>query len=460
MRVPYIIIVSVLLVVVLMIGQIIPSVSFDISLSITVGLVLGFLTFLKPEIGMIFLLISSLFFQEIVVGNISTAVDQSGRGLGIRPDDILLILIMIGWFARLVLRRELISIPRTPLNRPILLLILSIVFSTIIGCFWNGLPLSTGLFYGGKRIQYFVLFLMVITNIRTLKAIKTSVILLLIASGGVAVWGIIEHIIQPEARIAGAFQRSQAPILGGFFIVIIFMALAFFMAKKELLYRVFLLGLMFISLYAVTFTRSRASYVALYIGLIIFALFFRKYVLIAIPVLLVFLTPYIFPTEVVSAINQIGGVLPQEYRSEGVSAPSWNARVDAWKVAIPLILKSPAWGYGPGSYSLAWFDNTYIMDAISFGLIGLGLFLWSLIRMAQTAWNLYKQKEEIFLSVLAMGYIGGLIGLIIHGVAVTTFWNIRIMVPFWFLTGLVMAGWHLQQEKEAGITIENIPETT
>jgi len=437
-----------------LIGKAVVTIPFAYSLALTGGLVMGVLTFLRPEIGLGFLLLSTLFLPEVAMGEVSMGMTRGSRDIGIRPDDILLVLIMFGWFARLVVRRELITLPKTPINIPILLLSVSIILSTIIGCFLGDVPFTTGLFYSGKRLQYFIVFLMVITNIKTLRSIKISIVLLLIASGFVALWGIGEHLLLPEVRISGPFQRAQAPMLGGFFVLIVFTALALFFYKKSLFYRLLLIGLMFASLYAITFTTSRASYVALYIGLIIFAFLSRKYLLLAVPILLIILTPYIFPQQVLEAIYQIGGVLPGEWRAPGVVAPSWEARIGAWQYAIPLVLKRPFFGYGPGSFALSWFDNTYVIDMVYLGLVGLLLFVWLIIRLAQTSWTLYRQDKDPYLSALAMGYLGGLIGLLIHGIAVPTFWTIRTMVPFWFLTGLVVVGWHLYQEGKVGQVVE------
>jgi hypothetical protein len=49
-----------------------------------------------------------------------------------------------------------------------------------------------------------------------------------------------------------------------------------------------------------------------------------------------------------------------------------------------------------------------------------------------------KEIEHNYIVALSAGYLGGLVALVIHGMAVTTFYNIRTMIPFWFLTGLVM----------------------
>jgi hypothetical protein len=37
-----------------------------------------------------------------------------------------------------------------------------------------------------------------------------------------------------------------------------------------------------------------------------------------------------------------------------------------------------------------------------------------------------------------MGYLGGFVGLFVHGMSANTFIIVRIMEPFWFLTAMVI----------------------
>ncbi|MDI6788288.1 MAG: hypothetical protein QME51_07945, partial [Planctomycetota bacterium] len=100
-----------------------------------------------------------------------------------------------------------------------------------------------------------------------------------------------------------------------------------------------------------------------------------------------------------------------------------------------------------------------ILDLVYMGIIGLGTFIWLLVRMFRTAYPLTKQSSlaaqypsrEIdpkYIEALSIGYLGGFIALLIHSIAVTTFYNIRTMIPFWFLTGLIIVLRHLIEEEK------------
>lgn len=418
-------------------------VSSNIIFAVLGGGLLGILTFLRPEIGIYFVLFTALFFPEVPVGSVGTGLTSAQREIGIRPEDILIIFIAIGWFARLVAKRELLTIPQTPINLPIIILSCIMVIATLIGVLFGSVSLATGFFYTLKRLEYFLIFFMVIVNIKTVKEVKTGLIFLLIASAFVALYGIIEHAGAPEARISSSFQRSQANILGGFFVIIIFMALSFLLNYRSITTRLWVFIVLCISLYAVIWTKSRSSYSALYLGLIIFSLLARKPFLLVIPILFIIFQSSLLPEHVLKAIQSIKGVYSHEEFN-----PSWASRVESWNDALPRILSSPFLGYGLGAFDLARVDNQYIMDALYMGLTGLGVFIWLIVRLFSSIWAMHLNSAYLYNRALALGFVGGLIGLLIQGIAVTNFYTIRTMVTFWFLSGLVMVAIHLEAEQK------------
>ncbi|MBI4834628.1 MAG: O-antigen ligase family protein [Planctomycetes bacterium] len=444
------------------VAQSIVLISPEIGLALACGAVLGTVSFLYPNIGVYFVLIT-LFFPEISIGAVGTGMTAAKRDIGIRPEDILIVLISVGWFARLVAKRQEILIPHTPVNTLVIILSFVMVFTTLHGALVGSVPLATGFFYVMKKLEYFVVFFMVITNIKTEKEIKTGIAILMVASIIVALWGIVEYtILSPEMdlsriRISGPFRRSQANILGGFFIIIIFIALGFLFKYRPMKFssKTGLLGLIILSLIAVVLTRSRSSYSAIFAGFIIFSLLARRYYLLIIPILLISFMQYLFPPQIVETIHSIRGV-----QERGIN-PSWDARWDAWKEAWEnKISKNPVIGHGLGSVDLAWVDNQYVLDLVYMGVIGLGLFIWLLFRLFGSAAGFYRDTMDSYNKGLSLGFMCLLIGLMIQGIAVTNFYTIRTMVPFWFVTGLVMVARNLEIGKsEQPVKVEGIEST-
>jgi hypothetical protein len=443
------------------VAQSIVFISPEIGLALVSGAILAAVSFFYPNIGVYFVLIT-LFFPEISVGSVGTGMTAAERDIGIRPEDILIVLISLGWFARLVAKRQEILIPHTPVNTLIFILSFAMVFSTLYGALTGSVSLATGFFYVMKKLEYFVVFFMVITNIKTEKELRIGITVLLVASIVVALWGIVEYQIlasemdMSRIRVSGPFSRSQANILGGFFIIIIFIALGFLFKYRPMKFssKMGLLGLIALALIAVVLTRSRSSYSAIFAGFIIFSILIRRFSLLIIPIFLLVFMQYLFPPAVVETIHSIRGV-----QERGVN-PSWDARWDAWKEAFEnKISKSPVIGLGLGSVDLAWVDNQYVLDFIYMGVIGLGMFIWLLFRLFGSVAGFYRDTEDPYNKGLSLGFMCVLLGLMIQGVAVTNFYTIRTMVPFWFVTGLVMVARNLEISKsEQPVKVEGITE--
>jgi len=54
--------------------------------------------------------------------------------------------------------------------------------------------------------------------------------------------------------------------------------------------------------------------------------------------------------------------------------------------------------------------------------------------------------EELYKG-LVLGFIAGFIGLVFHAVTANTFTMIRIMEPFWFVTGIIMMLPRMKEEE-------------
>jgi len=393
------------------------------------------------------------------MGSAETGIGQA-RAIEIRAEDILIAIVTLGWFIGLVAKRKPLDIPRTPLNKPIIIFCILMIISAIWGVFKGTTTPTAAFFFTLKRIQYFLIFFMVIANIKTYKQLKFNVTTILSLATIVAVWGAMDYYLMPISRASGPFRTDQNALLGGFLLIISFIAMAFILRYPRWQSYAYLLPLIIISVYAIAFTTSRASYVGLFTGFIAFSFLSRKIVLLCLPILLLFAMIYFLPAKVKTAAFSIKGVWDKKTTVNS----SWESRINAWTTSIPMIASDPILGLGPGSVPLSWADNQYITDLLYMGVIGLGLFLWLIIRIYLSVKPLrhlgpptYIQlgtlsegresiEMEYYIGTLAIGYSTALIALLVQGLAVATFYTVRIMVPFWFLTGLMMVALNLANQ--------------
>jgi len=70
--------------------------------------------------------------------------------------------------------------------------------------------------------------------------------------------------------------------------------------------------------------------------------------------------------------------------------------------------------------------------------------MWRLLRVA---WTTYQRMRGTRFESLALGYLAGLVSLLVHAIGANTFIIVRIMEPFWFFAGIVTMLPLLQPEK-------------
>jgi len=112
--------------------------------------------------------------------------------------------------------------------------------------------------------------------------------------------------------------------------------------------------------------------------------------------------------------------------------------------------------FGWGITRLQILDSQFARFLVEIGLVGTGLFTWILWRIFRTAWWLKNHTKDWVVKSYAIGYLACFIGVLIHSLGTITFYIVRIMEPFWFLTG-IMVWWYLRRRDtmEEGRTLDD-----
>jgi O-antigen ligase len=115
---------------------------------------------------------------------------------------------------------------------------------------------------------------------------------------------------------------------------------------------------------------------------------------------------------------------------------STSARFDSWKTGIQGWSQRPLFGYGVTGF--AFMDAQFVRTLVEAGLVGLCAFLWLLWRILGVAWNAQRRFAGTRLEGLTLGYLAGVAAMLTHAIGVNTFVIVRIMEPFWFITGIIV----------------------
>ena len=102
-------------------------------------------SFLNIEWGLYILIFSMLLSPEISIGE--TAGASLGRGVTLRTEDFLLIVIGFSWFAKNAVNKEIGLFLKTPLNKAILFYILACFLSTGFGIMAGRVSGKTGFLF-------------------------------------------------------------------------------------------------------------------------------------------------------------------------------------------------------------------------------------------------------------------------------------------------------------------------
>ena len=430
----------IILLVLLSIAILMPEVPTSSTIALIIGLIIFVASFASTNIALYILIFSMLLSPEFIVGTTEGAT--LGRGVTLRLDDFILLIIGFSWLAKMSINKELGLFLKTPLNKPIAYYIIICLSSTLFGSLFGRVELKTGFFYVLKYFEYMIIYFMVVNLLDNKRQMKKYLWAMLITCAIVSVIGISQ--IPLGGRVTAPFEGASGEpnTFGGYLVFMISITFGLFLTspsfRNQLIYG-FLIILFTIPLF---YTQSRTSYLAAIPSLFIFLYLSkkRKWVLAAIALIclsLPFITPRIAKDRISYTFTQ-GRNRTDVVEIGGVKLDtSTSARVISWKAASKDWINHPILGYGVTGYGFV--DAQYMRVITETGFLGLVSFLFLITTMFRRTYGIFKSTTDPLEEGIAIGFLAGFTGLIFHGVGANTFIIVRIMEPFWFMTAIVIS---------------------
>lgn len=425
------------LVIALLAGFLISQYPPSILIWVTLALAIFVVSFVKIDWGLYILIFSMLLSPEITIGD--TAGTGLGRGVTLRFEDFLLIIIGISWFARNAVNKELGLFLKTPLNKPIFFYILACIISTGLGIMMGGVNAKTGTLFVLKYIEYFIVYFMIVNHVKSADQIKHLIFCLLLTCFIVSVIGLIQ--IPGGERVSAPFEgeRGEPNTLGGYLLFLGAIAAGLLLKAEDNRSRHMCIFLILAIIPSFLFTQSRASYLGLIVAAFIIGLSTRhRLVITGILTATLLLSPLFLPQEVKDRILHTFSQ-PEEAGQIRVGDihldTSTSARVASLKKIMGDWPKRPIFGYGVTGYE--FLDSQYPRVLIETGIIGLIMFLYLLYAVLKLAINHMKKLTSPYFKGLSIGFFAGFVGLLFHALGANTFIIVRIMEPFWFFAGII-----------------------
>jgi len=389
----------------------IPTMSAGKTIAVAAGIILFTVSFVSSQGALYILVFSMLLGPEIIVGETSGA--SLGRGITLRLDDFILLVIGFGWLARTAIYKELGLFLKTPLNKPIAFYIIACLISTLIGALMGRVDLKTGFLFVLKYFEYIIIYFMVLNHVHDKKQIQHFLWALLIACVIVSFIGIGQ--IPGGERVSAPFEGGGEPnTFGGYLVLMMAITIGLFLAtevwRERLIYGCITL----------------IAFIPLRKLIIIGLLFLAVLLPITSPQVVKERITYTFTQQAQSGQVQVANIKLDT---------STSARLSSWQVALRDTTKHPIFGFGVTGYHFV--DAQYLRVLVETGVIGMFSFILLLSAILKHGVTIFRRSSDVLYKGLAMGFLAGFIGLLVHAVGANTFIIVRIMEPFWFVLGMV-----------------------
>jgi O-antigen ligase/polysaccharide polymerase Wzy-like membrane protein len=400
------------------------------------------LVFVRTEAGLYLVLFSMLLSPEFGSGPQRLA---EGRSVVIRLEDLLLVVIGVGWLAKMAMNKELGLAVKSRLNLPIVIYVAATFLATIVGVMSGTVRTSAGWFYVLKYVEYFVVFYMTLNNLRDRDQAWRLMMAAFLTAGIVSLIGLAQ--IPSGNRVSAPFEgeAGEPNTFGGYllFMIAILTGLALETGHMRVrLWSAGLAGLMFVPF---MYTLSRASYLGLPPMLLTLALFSRNRRIVVVALgLALLLSPVLFTDIAPRAVKErIAYTFKPEAGQQTVRVgkvafdPSTSERVAAMRDAVNGWIRRPILGYGVTGFR--FLDAQYFRTLVETGIVGFAAFLWLVfgtLRSAGDSLALLRDSDD---RGVVVGFLAGTVGILVHAFGSNTFIIIRIMEPFWFFMAVVVA---------------------
>ena len=414
----------------------------NVAVLLSLGMVVSILAFFNTRMAIYLLIFSMLLSPEFAVSGLATSGAALGRGVTFRFDDFLLMMIAVAWLVKSALYKELGIFRKTPLNGAMLFYVLACAVSTLIGIGAVRVQFMTGTLFVLKYVQYFILFFLVINNIEDEKQLRRYWLAVLLTALIASAIGLSQ--IPVGGRVTAPFEGSQPEpnTFGGYLGFLILICVALSLTLQDYGARIGYALVAFFLFLPFLFTLSRASYVGLIPGLAVVLFLNRShlisYCLIALTLsLLIF--PQIFPQIIRERVTYTWS---QERRSGQMVLfgqrvdTSTSARLQSFRDALRDFPEEPWFGYGVTGWH--FIDAQYFRTLLETGLFGLTALLFLFYKIFRLGLNRLRYfAKDPFYRGLSIGFLGGFVCLLFHAIGSNTFIIVRIMQPFWLVTGIL-----------------------
>src|SRR5438445_9673326 len=387
----------------------------SLGLRIVVSVAFLLVAFVSTRLSLYLLIFSMLLSPELVVGDMTGGGGAAGRGITLRFDDFLLVVIGFVWLAKMAIQKGGAPFLRTPLNGPIMFYIAAAGLATLIGVLGGRVKPMSGFFFWLKYYEYVFLYFMVVSAVTTKEEARGLVIASLVTCFLVSLFAITQ--IPSGERASAPFEgeTGEPNTLGGYLVFMLAIVVGLLLTSGAVTNRLPLLLLLAVGSIGLMATLSRASFLAAGVLILCVIGFMvpRRPILMTMVLLGVLSGPLWAPHAVKDRVLY---TFTQEETEGQIRMgalrfdTSTSDRLRSWHQSFALWNKFPVWGTGvTGGLFMDAMYPRILMETGLLGLVAFFVLIWSIFRMSITS---YRLATDQFSRGVALGFLLGLAGLL------------------------------------------------
>jgi len=407
----------------------------------------------RPEIPL-YLMVAYLPFSKLLAG------DFGGAIMALNLTNLLFVVIIICFVANAATEGQLRFEPNR-LHLPVILFAVWGFFSVVHSCMvYPSTSYRLQAIAEYKRwmdpILIYFLFFHIVRDRRRWKAV---IIILMVGVTIAALMAIRDYMTQTggsleHSRIGGI--ADQPNVLGAFFVYYMFLFTGFWLERVRRLKAWSFLIPFALCFRGIMVTFSRGAYLAFAQGLLGLAFFKNKllFMLAVAALVLTVLNPVMLPKGIQYRLQttfrdqtQLTDVYETEHLEHHLDTSS-GTRLILWRGATQMIGDYPWMGVGFGRFHSRIKEytpeqlsmdahNAYLITAAELGIPALVLFLLVLLAVFRVTSFVHKRSSDSFIRATALGFLGGLSGLLMANMFGSRMNTTEVSGYFWILAALM-----------------------
>lgn len=470
------------------VGAFTTTIPFKIGIGVLVGIIVFILTYRNLQFGLVLFLILNMTVPQagpgLDLGIKAPALAGGERGIHFNLHEIVMAMVFLAWFIKFITKKAEWR-TQSPLVLPVIIYIVATILSCFVGAL-HGANVAVPLFRFIRTAFFAYIFFVVLNTLRTRKQFEQLVLVILICSSLVAIFGMLQFFLgqswaemvnakylikllgypsevsvvagagaQQVYRINGTFLHPN--IYGGYLSFV----LPFFISVMGMMFRRKRWGLLVLLLigfgmntFCLVMTGSRASWIAF--GLIMllygaFGLFDRRLVVTAVTVVMIL--------AILVVAFKPPAFIEKRFTSQSAQEAT-TGRLMQYKLALDFFMDHPIFGLGMGMEgqklvengirkTWAAVENVYLTYLVSEGLVGLSTFLLVLIfYWIILLWARKNSEDDDFVHFNSEALILGMVGFAVSNLfGAWLLFAVPMITLFWFFIGMGASMYNIFREE-------------